>query len=101
MHPFIEPIQNFLLVSPVIVKLAARSPLRLKLMPLKRLSFIPQLDSFRFFSVLIVILYHWLPGYNIFHFADVGVGFFFVLSGYLISSNLLYLKQSIDKDEIT
>jgi peptidoglycan/LPS O-acetylase OafA/YrhL len=58
------------------------------------------LDSFRFFSVLIVILYHWLPGYSIFHFADVGVGFFFVLSGYLISSNLLYLKQSIDKDEI-
>jgi peptidoglycan/LPS O-acetylase OafA/YrhL len=70
-------------------------------MPLKRLSFIPQLDSFRFFSVLIVILYHWVPGYNIFHFADVGVGFFFVLSGYLISSNLLYLKQSIEKDEIT
>jgi peptidoglycan/LPS O-acetylase OafA/YrhL len=68
---------------------------------LKRLPFIPQLDSFRFFSVLIVIFYHWLPGYSVLFHAEVGVGFFFVLSGYLISGNLLYLKQSVDSEEMT
>ena len=68
---------------------------------MKRLSFVPQLDSFRFFSVLLVIPFHWLPKHGIFHFASVGVGFFFVLSGYLISGNLFYLKQAIDDAEMT
>jgi peptidoglycan/LPS O-acetylase OafA/YrhL len=68
---------------------------------LKRFPFIRQLDSFRFFSVLTVIVFHWLPSFGILHYADVGVGFFFVLSGFLISSNLLYLKQSIGDEEMT
>jgi peptidoglycan/LPS O-acetylase OafA/YrhL len=68
---------------------------------LKRLPFIPQLDTFRFFSVLIVIFFHWTPALAIFHLPDIGVGFFFALSGYLITSNLLYIKQSIDGGEIT
>jgi peptidoglycan/LPS O-acetylase OafA/YrhL len=69
---------------------------------LKRLSFIPQLDSFRFFSVVFVMLSHWLPGFKYFAAgASLGVTFFFVLSGYLISSNLLYQKQAIDAGEIS
>lgn len=68
---------------------------------MKRLSFIPQLDSFRFFAVLLVMISHWLPKYDFLPFAPYGVIFFFVLSGYLITSNLLYLKQSIDKGELS
>ena len=68
----------------------------------RRLSFIPQLDSFRFFAVLFVIASHWLPHVTYFKWgASIGVTFFFVLSGYLISSNLFYMKRSIDEKEIT
>ena len=70
---------------------------------MKRLPFIPQLDSFRFFAVLLVIVSHWVPNnkINILPNGYLGVTFFFVLSGYLISSNLFYLKQGIDKKEIS
>ena len=44
---------------------------------------------------------HWLPKYGFLPWGAYGVTFFFVLSGYLISSNLLYLKQSIDNKEIS
>lgn len=45
---------------------------------------------------------HWLPTFHFFEWgAGIGVTFFFVLSGYLISSNLFYLKRSIDEREIS
>ena len=68
----------------------------------RRLPFIPQLDTFRFFAVVLVIASHWLPGVQYFKWgATIGVTFFFVLSGYLISSNLFYLKCAIDERKIT
>lgn len=68
---------------------------------MKRLSFIPQLDSFRFFAVFLVLISHWIPKFNYLPWGSLGVTFFFVLSGYLISSNLLYLKESINNKEIS
>ena len=68
---------------------------------MKKLTFIPQLDSFRFFAVFLVMVYHWLPSYAYLPWGAYGVTFFFALSGFLISSNLFYLKQSIDNQEIT
>ncbi len=70
---------------------------------MKQLKFIPQLDSFRFFAVMLVILAHWLPGSPLNRIPNgfLGVVFFFVLSGYLISTNLLYLKRSIGQKEIS
>ncbi len=63
----------------------------------KHLRFIPQLDSFRFFAVMLVLVSHWTPKSNAYlPNGCLGVTFFFVISGYLISSNLIYLKKSID-----
>jgi peptidoglycan/LPS O-acetylase OafA/YrhL len=69
---------------------------------MEKLKFIPELDSFRFFAVLLVIFSHWVPNniVNIVPNGFLGVTFFYVLSGYLISTNLLYFKQSIDSKEI-
>jgi peptidoglycan/LPS O-acetylase OafA/YrhL len=69
----------------------------------KKLAFIPQLDSFRFIAVSLVMLSHWLPGLIINRVPNgvIGVMFFFVLSGYLISTNLLYAKESIDAGLLT
>jgi peptidoglycan/LPS O-acetylase OafA/YrhL len=69
----------------------------------ERLQFIPQLDSFRFFAVFLVIISHWLPSskLNIMPTGRIGVTFFFVLSGFLISSNLLYTKHSLDEGKLT
>lgn len=69
----------------------------------KRLSYLPQLDSFRFFAVLLVIFSHWLAQtkINIIPNGFLGVTFFFVLSGFLISSNLLYTKKELDKNLIS
>jgi len=47
------------------------------------------------------MMYHWLPDVALFHNGGAGVTFFFVLSGYLITSNLLYLKKAIDAEETT
>jgi peptidoglycan/LPS O-acetylase OafA/YrhL len=55
-----------------------------------------RLDTLRFFSVLLVIISHWLPNSEIVRaipfMGNIGVGFFFVISGYLITSNLIRLK---------
>jgi len=48
-----------------------------------------------------VIFFHWAPSLLTFHLTYFGVTFFFVLSGYLITSNLLYYKQSVDGGELT
>jgi peptidoglycan/LPS O-acetylase OafA/YrhL len=58
------------------------------------------LDSLRAFAVFLVILSHWLP-FNfvkVFHFGYVGVDIFFVLSGFLITHNLLKEKESTNND---
>lgn len=65
------------------------------------MKFIPQLQSLRFIAVLLVIVAHWVPN-NIINKVPngfIGVTFFFVLSGYLITTNLLYYKKSVDKKE--
>ena len=66
--------------------------------PGQRLNYIASLDSFRFFAVLLVIFSHWLPATVINRFPNgfTGVTFFFVLSGFLISSNLLIQKKAIE-----
>jgi peptidoglycan/LPS O-acetylase OafA/YrhL len=57
----------------------------------------PRLDSLLFFAVLLVIASHWLPNSVIIkifpNIGHVGVGIFFVLSGYLITVNLIRLKS--------
>lgn len=57
----------------------------------------PRLDSLRFFSVCLVIISHWIPNSiivkNIPFIGNIGVGFFFVISGYLITGNLIRLKK--------
>jgi peptidoglycan/LPS O-acetylase OafA/YrhL len=57
----------------------------------------PRLDSLRFFAVLLVIFSHWLPNSEFVEFfptmGHVGVGIFFVLSGFLITGVLTRLKS--------
>jgi peptidoglycan/LPS O-acetylase OafA/YrhL len=67
-----------------------------------RLSYLPQLDSFRFFAVFLVIVSHWLPGNKVNNIPNgfLGVTFFFVLSGFLISTNLLLTKQKITSKKL-
>jgi peptidoglycan/LPS O-acetylase OafA/YrhL len=69
----------------------------------KRLPYKPQLDSFRFVAVFLVIISHWIEGSPINKIPNgfLGVTFFFVLSGFLISTNLLYYKQSINNGELS
>ncbi|HYH00786.1 MAG TPA: acyltransferase [Terriglobales bacterium] len=59
---------------------------------------IPQLDALRAFAVISVIVYHGAdrlgPLYSIASFGWVGVDFFFVLSGFLITRILLSEKES-------
>ncbi len=52
---------------------------------------------------MLVIISHWVPNNKINTIPNgvIGVTFFFVLSGYLISSNLLYLKRSVSSGEIS
>ena len=69
----------------------------------KRLPFIPQLDSFRFFAVTLVIISHWAKNSSINKLPNgfLGVTFFFVLSSFLITTNLLHFKKSIYQSELT
>jgi peptidoglycan/LPS O-acetylase OafA/YrhL len=69
----------------------------------KKLPYIPQLDSFRFIAVLLVIIAHWVPFNIINHLPNgfMGVTFFYVLSGFLISTILLYNKKSICEAQLT
>lgn len=69
----------------------------------KRLPFIPQLDSFRFVAVTLVIISHWAQSSSINKIpnGNLGVTFFFVLSSFLITTNLLHFKKSIHLKELT
>jgi peptidoglycan/LPS O-acetylase OafA/YrhL len=60
----------------------------------------PQLDGVRAIAVGLVLLCHFAPGYaRWLPGGDVGVGIFFVLSGYLISGILLQIKQQLGDNE--
>jgi peptidoglycan/LPS O-acetylase OafA/YrhL len=66
----------------------------------KTLKYNPQLDGLRFCAVLLVVSYHWIPIIaDASHGFFLGglVNFFFVLSGYLITSILFSAKEKGSK----
>lgn len=61
------------------------------------MTYYKQIDSFRFFAAFIVLTAHWLHDSSIvsqLKLGNIGVDFFFVISGFLISSKLFELKDS-------
>jgi peptidoglycan/LPS O-acetylase OafA/YrhL len=69
-------------------------------MGIKKLGFIKELDTFRFIAVALVMISHWVPDSLVNKVPNgfIGVTFFFVLSGFLISYNLLVTKKQIDEE---
>lgn len=53
-------------------------------------NYIPELDGLRGIAILLVITFHYFPSVKIFSLGWAGVDLFFVLSGYLITSRLIY-----------
>ncbi len=72
-------------------------------MAIGKLGFIKELDTFRFIAVALVIVSHWVPDsvMNKLPNGYMGVTFFFGLSGFLISHNLLAVRKRIDEERIT
>jgi len=66
-------------------------------------SHFPSLDGLRAVSILLVIGSHVVMSFktrlSLFHFADLGVQFFFVISGFLITS--LLIKEKVEKGDIS
>jgi peptidoglycan/LPS O-acetylase OafA/YrhL len=68
-------------------------------------SHLPSLDGLRAVSILIVVVFHVLISYKtrfsftFFNFANLGVQFFFVISGFLITT--LLIKEKIVKGDIS
>jgi peptidoglycan/LPS O-acetylase OafA/YrhL len=61
-----------------------------------------QIDSFRFFAVLLVLFSHWLSGFPLvekLRLGAIGVEIFFVISGFLISLQLYQYKRLIDEKQ--
>lgn len=55
----------------------------------------PQLDAVRTVAVLMVVVHHWLEGPSVLHLGGaMGVGLFFVLSGFLITGILMKQQEA-------
>lgn len=71
--------------------------------PILKDSHLASLDGFRAVSIIMVIIFHVLISYktrfSFFNFANLGVQFFFVISGFLITT--LLLKEKIVKGDIS
>ncbi|MFA6085566.1 acyltransferase family protein [Mucilaginibacter sp.] len=68
------------------------------------MKYIKQLDTIRAFSVLLVVITHWIPSTHPIHkipLGYVGVTSFFVLSGFLITNILLNNKDSAEVQGIS
>ncbi len=68
------------------------------------MGYLKQIDSFRFFAALAVLMSHWLhnvPLIESLGLGFIGVDFFFVISGFLISFQLYKLKDSVDVKKIS
>jgi peptidoglycan/LPS O-acetylase OafA/YrhL len=66
--------------------------------------YFPQLDSLRFFAILLVMFAHWMHDFPIVNSIRLGafaVDLFFVISGFLITLQLLNLKQAIDEGQFS
>jgi peptidoglycan/LPS O-acetylase OafA/YrhL len=67
------------------------------------MQYFKQLDSFRFFAAFLVLVAHWLhflPGLEKFKLGFIGVDFFFVISGFLISAKLLSYQKSVESKQL-
>ncbi|MDX6710159.1 MAG: hypothetical protein QOH96_1175 [Blastocatellia bacterium] len=62
--------------------------------------YMPQLDTVRFFAVIMVLLQH-LMGLQLFSWGHWGVQLFFVLSGFLITGILLKSRNSVESGGIS
>lgn len=66
-----------------------------------------QIDTFRFFAVFLVLVSHWLNGAAYYdtleqmHLGAIGVEFFFVISGFLISLQLMSYKEAVNRKEVS
>ena len=68
------------------------------------MTYFKQIDSFRFFAAFAVLVSHWLhfiPFIENLKLGFLGVDFFFVISGFLISSQLYSLRESINSKQIS
>lgn len=62
--------------------------------------YIKQIDSLRFFAIMLVLVSHWLyglPYVEELRLGTIGVEFFFVISGFLISLQLFDFKSAINE----
>lgn len=67
--------------------------------PLKPKTYLPHLDGIRAIAVLMVVVSHWYEGPSLLHYGGaMGVGLFFVLSGYLITGILLDQQNDFQSD---
>ncbi|WP_153304887.1 acyltransferase family protein [Desulfocapsa sulfexigens] len=56
-------------------------------------SYMPQLDSIKGLAVGMMIFYHWLPEqYRFLVFADFGLQFFFIISGFFVTRTLVHTR---------
>ena len=68
------------------------------------MTYYKQIDSFRFFAAFAVLTTHWLhslPATKILELGFIGVDFFFVVSGFLISYQLFELSKSVSEKKIS